>query len=146
MHPHQLPLGVFVKWIQGHPPSRVRQGSGIIALRHQALGQLPQRARELHAQTLSQIALPVVKVGGIGKGETGEEVVTVQGYSLSQGLQAASTNLIAGMPVRAALRQQAFELLDIHPQVVAAAQRYSLSVDQQPFFAERGMQDRERSS
>ena len=71
--------------------------------------------------------------------------LAVQGHSLGQRLQAASADLIAGMPVGATLRQQTLELLDVHPQITIAAQRDRVTVNQQPRFAQRSMQDGERA-
>ena len=73
VEPDQVALGDFVQGIEAHPAAGVGNRGGAAALLGQACHEPLEQGAQLEAEALGLEKLPIVKLGTVGEGKTGQK-------------------------------------------------------------------------
>ncbi len=105
----------------------MRVGDGLVKVAQGALAahQPLQHARELAAQMLRLIELPVLEVRAVPNAESGQEVVAVDRRRLSQRTDAGGAYSGRWVAMRPACREMAEEGVHVYPEAGAALVSHS---------------------
>ncbi len=91
-----------------------------------------QRRSQILAQPLGLEELPLVELGTVGQGETGQKVGPIEVGGLGQRLETGRANLSRGMAVGLAAGQPLLKLGHIEPDIRLLIQAHTLPVSRQP--------------
>ncbi len=99
-----------------------------------------ERAGKFAAQIFGGEELPIIKVGTVAQGKTGEKIVAIQFRRARQCRHAIVANIRCRVLVRFTFGERAFEFDDIDAQIGLRIECQRFPVDVERVVAERGIE------